>query len=192
MGRIDPNAGWRGVDERLARTVDPRQRKMLEVLIGHMRAEMVGDLGGMMAGLVSEPKYHMWGSGRDTGPKGYDAIERYYTDLLAVRRGVLEYAIDRIVMDDEAVVTEGTIRAYQPGRVARDFGFAVDQLDATYLVTYRALIVWPFDAAGDLVGEDGYGAWDPRDFELVRSEDLPEEYVALFRPSEFAEVGIRA
>jgi hypothetical protein len=192
MGQIDPSSGWRAVDARLQRTENPRHRKMLEVLIGHMKAEMIGDLDGMMAGLVQSPSYHMWGSGRDTGPKGYDSILQYYTDLLAVRRGVLEYAIERIVLDDEAVVTEGTIRAYQPGRVARDFGFTVDELDATYLVIYRALIVWPFDEAGDLIGEDGYGAWDARDAELVRGEDLPREYVDLFQRSEYAEVGISA
>jgi hypothetical protein len=192
MGRIDPNSGWKAVDERLQRTENPRHRAMLGVLIHHMQSEMVGDLDGMMDGLCAEPKYHMWGSGRDTGPKGYDDIKHYYTDLLAARRGVLEYTIDRIVMDDDAIVTEGTIRAYQAGAVATAFGFDVPRTDATYLVTYRALIVWPFDEQGDLIGEDGYGAWDARDFEAIDSDELPEEYKALFAEHEYASVGIRA
>ena len=192
MAQIDPNLGWKAVDARLQRTENPRHRRMLSVLVGHMKAEMVGDLEGMLAGLVEKPKYHMWGTGRDTGPKGFNAIRQYYVDLLAARRGVLEYAIDRIILDDDAVMTEGTIRAYQPGAVARDFGFAVDRTDLTYLVTYRALIVWPFDEDGDLIGEDGYGAWDPADAVPVASADLPDEYVRLFDESEYPLVGIRA
>jgi len=190
VGLIDPNKGWQAVDARLQRTENPRHRKMLGVLVQHMRAEMVGDLEGMLEGLVTAPRYHMWGSGRDTGPKGYAAIRQYYTDLLAARRGVLEYEIERIVMDDDAIVTEGTIRAFQSGEIATAFGFDVPRSNATYLVTYRALIVWPFDEHADLIGEDGYGAWDPADIVEVDPADLPPEYVALFEPAEYASVGI--
>src|SRR5699024_7038827 len=135
MGTFDPNKGWQAVDARLQRTENPRHRRMLGVLVQHMRAELVGDLDGMLQGVVREPKYHMWGTGRDTGPKGFESIKQYYVDLLAARRGVLEYDIERIVMDDDAIVTEGTIRAYQSGEIATAFGFAVPRTDATYLVS---------------------------------------------------------
>ena len=190
MQRIDPNRGWQAVAERQARTEDPRHRAMLQALLQHMRAEMAMDLDGMLVGLAPEPEYHMWQAGRDSGPKGMAAITEYYRNLLAVRRGVLEYAIDRFVVDDDTIVTEGVIRAYQPGRVAREFGFDVPELDATYLVTYRALILWPFDEAGLLLGEDGYGTWDPSDAELVPGDELPEVYVALFSDAERPSVGI--
>ena len=64
------------------------------------------------------------------------------------------------------------------------------ELDATYLVTYRALILWPFDEAGQLLGEDGYGTWDPSDAELIPGDELPAAYVALFAESERPSVGI--
>lgn len=169
--------GAERVAERLARTTDPRQRAMLEVVRDHMAAEARLDLGGLLDGQVDEPRYHIWGSGRDTGPKGRDAIVRYYSDLVAARRGILEYDIERIVVDGETIVTEGFIRAFQNGPVARDFGFDVDDLDATYLVRYRALVLWPFDAEGRLLGEDGYGGVDPADAERVDLASLPAEYV---------------
>lgn len=190
MLTIDPSAGWRAVDERLARTENPRHRHLLEVVVGHLQAEMNQDLEGLMDSLVEDPIYHTWGSGRDTGPKGYEAVRAYYSALVQERRGVLEYTIERIVVDDDVVVTEGDIRAYQPGAVARAFGFDVDRLDITYLVTYRALLLWPFDAEGRLIGEDGYGVWDIHDAVPVPADQLPEAYVRLFDPAEHAQVGI--
>ena len=174
MPYIDQNKGWQAVAERLGRTDDVRHRAMLQVLVDHMRAEMDLDLDGMLGGLVPRPEYHTWSAGRDSGPKSLDGVREYYRKLLEVRRGVLEYAIDRIVVDDDTVVTEGVIRAYQPGRAAREFGFDVPDVDATYLVAYRALILWPFDREGRLIGEDGYGTWSPDDFERVPSAELPD------------------
>ncbi len=156
---------------------------MLEIIVGHMKAEAELRLDGLLEGLVDEPRYHFWGSGRDTGPKGLDAITTYYQALVDAKRGVLEYAIERIVVDDDTVVTEGFIRAYQPGRVAKDFGYDIDDVEAHYLVRYRALVIWPFDADGRLIGEDGYGGVDPTDFERVERADLPEQYVAQFDPA---------
>src|SRR5262245_28284828 len=61
------------VEERLARTEDPRQRGMLATVAAHLRAEAGSDLDGLRATLVDEPDYHLWADGRDYGPKGMDA-----------------------------------------------------------------------------------------------------------------------
>lgn len=181
MMELNRLAGAQAIEARLARTTDPRQRGMLEVLCDHIRAEASLDLDGLMATLVDEPAYHLWGSGRDTGPKGRDAVVAYYTGLVTSKRGVLEYDIERIVLDDETIVTEGFIRAFQPGDVARAFGYAVPDESAHYLVRYRALVIWPFDADGTkLLGEDGYAGIDPEDFQSVEFAELPEEYTSQF------------
>lgn len=174
-------AGAQAIEVRLARTTDQRQRGMLEVLGEHIRAEASLDLDGLMGTLVEEPGYHLWGSGRDTGPKGRAEVVAYYSSLVTSKRGVLEYDIERIVMDDATIVTEGFIRAFQPGDVAKAFGYEVDDVDAHYLVRYRALVIWPFDADGrKLLGEDGYAGIDPTDFEQVDFAELPEEYTSQF------------
>jgi hypothetical protein len=192
MDVIDPTAGRRAVETRLATTTNPRHRQMLGQLVAHLSAEADGSLDGLMDSLVEEPQYRMWANGADYGPKGYDAVRAYYAQLVAARRGVLEYMIERIVVDDEAVVTEGFINAYQPGPAARDFGFNVKRIDATYRVAYRAILVWPFDTEGRLLGEEGYATFNPDSAVLVAPDDLPEVYVNQFDPSEYATVGIGA
>ncbi|HWL42692.1 MAG TPA: hypothetical protein VNQ73_07100 [Ilumatobacter sp.] len=174
-------AGAEAIEARLARTDDPRHQRMLTVLGDHIRAEATLDLDGLMATLVDEPRYHLWGSGRDTGPKGRDEVVTYYSNLVTSKRGVLEYDIERIVVDDATIVTEGFIRAFQPGDVARAFGYAVPDTSAHYLVRYRALVIWPFDEEGvKLLGEDGYAGIDPADFQPVDFAGLPDEYTSQF------------
>lgn len=174
-------AGVDAIEARLLRTTNARHQGMLSVLRDHIRAEAALDLDGLMATLVDEPKYHIWGSGRDTGPKGRDEVVAYYTNLVTSKRGVLEYAIERIVLDDDTIVTEGFIRAFQPGDVALSFGYHVPDPAGHYLVRYRALVLWPFDESGTkLLGEDGYAGIDPTDFEQVDFAELPEEYTAQF------------
>jgi len=190
MITIDPTAGRRAVEARLATTADRRHRQMLETLAAHLSAEADGSVDRLMDTLVDEPQYRFWNNGTDSGPKGYGAVKRFYTELVAARRGYLEYIIDRIVLDDDTVVTEGAITAYQPGPAARAFGFTIDRLDATYAVTYRALILWPFDADARLIGEEGYATFDPDSAVMVPSTELPDRYVDLFDPAEYAAVGI--
>jgi hypothetical protein len=192
MTSIDPNAGRKAVEARLATTTNERHRTMLQTVADHLAAEAGGTVEGLLATLVPEPQYKMWANGSDHGPKGLAAVKAYYEALVASRRGHLEYALDRIVVDDDAVVTEGYITAYQPGRAAKEFGFKVDQVDATYLVVYRAIIIWPFDADARMIGEEGYATWNAESAVVVPSEELPEAYVELFDPSEYATVGIAA
>ena len=190
MVAIDPTAGHRAVEARLGTTTNPRHRKMLQQLAAHLAAEADGSLAGLMNSLVENPQYRMWANGADYGPKGYDAVKAYYAELVSARRGVLEYLIERIVLDDDVMVTEGFINAYQPGPAARNFGFNVERLDATYLVAYRAVVMWPFDADARLLGEEGYATFDPDSARPVAADDLPEVYVRQFDPSEYATVGI--
>lgn len=190
MTTIDQDRSVKDVAERLARTKSSRHRHMLETLKAHLQAERDQSLDGLMATLADHPEYRFWRNGKDGGPKGRDAVKSFYQSLVASRRGVLEYALDRIVVDDDTVVTEGVIRAYQPGRVAQDFGFAVDELDATYLVAYRAVIFWPFDEHGDMLGEEGYTTFDPHDAFRVSQDELPAAYVDQFPASELVGAGL--
>ena len=177
---IDQSLSSRIIEERLARTESPRHRKMLQTLIDHLRAEEHQSLDELMSTLVPAPAYHFWKNGSDYGPKGADAVRTYYSALVEAKRGILEFAIERIVLDDDNIVTEGTIRAFQTGAVARGFGFNVSDDDATYLVPYRAVIFWPFDAVGDMLGEDGYTTLDADAAELVAPGELPAVYLAQF------------
>jgi hypothetical protein len=176
---FDQTISWQRIEERLARTTNPRHRKMLQTVIDHARAEAHGDVDGLMATLVEDPQYHFWSNGQDWGPKGRDGVRAFYEDFVASGAGFFESFKPRIVVDDETVVTECVMRGLVPGAIARQRGYDVPDADGHYVVTARTAIFWPFDEAGELIGEDSYGSSDVRDFEQVAEEDLPPAYVAM-------------
>ena len=178
MGIIEPAVAARRLRERRAKTESARQRAMLETVIEHLEAEEAMSLDRLLATLAPEPKYHLWANGADYGPKSLEAVAAYYTQLVVDNRAVLEFDIDRIVVDDNCVVTEGWIRAINKGAIAKARGWIVDDDDADYLVTQRVVIFWPFNDVGQMVGEDGYANLDPRAARALDESELPETYTA--------------
>jgi hypothetical protein len=180
MGIVDQGLSARRVEERLDQTDDPRQRAMLTTLLEHLRAEADVQVDRLVATLSDHPNYHLWQDGRDVGPVGLDAVRGYYEELVSVKRHVLEFDIERIVVDHDTVVTEGWIHALNPGAVARARGWVVDDDSATYLVSQRVVIFWPFDAEGQMTGEDGYANFDPLGARKLAEDEWPEAYRQLF------------
>jgi hypothetical protein len=176
---FDQGITWYGLEEKLARTTDPRHRQMLETVIEHARAETRGDVDGLMSTLGDDPRYHFWSGGKDWGPKGRDGVRKYYDDFVASGAGFFESFKARVVVDDDNVVTESVMRGIIPGRVAARRGYAIDDLDAHYIVTNRTAIFWPFDESCTLIGEDSYGTSDLEDITVIPDEELPDEYVAM-------------
>jgi hypothetical protein len=181
MAKLDPSRGWRAVEERLARTSDSRHRLLLETVRDHLRAEGDADFERLLATLAPHPEYHFWveGNGFGGGPKGLAAITAHYLGLYREKRHVVEYDIERIVVDDDTVVTEGWFRQIFPGWVLRSRGADVDDPDAAYLLTMRLLLLWPCDAAGRLLGEDSYSdgvMFSKERIEKLAPSDIPETY----------------
>jgi hypothetical protein len=180
MGIVDQGLSARRVQARLTQTDDPRQRAMLTTLLEHLRAEADVEVDRLVATLADHPNYHLWQDGRDVGPVGLDAVRGYYRELVSVKRHVLEFDIERIVVDHDTVVTEGWIHALNLGAVARARGWIVDDDRATYLVSQRVVIFWPFDAEGRMTGEDGYANFDPLGARKLDEAEWPETYRQLF------------
>jgi hypothetical protein len=185
---FDQSISWQQLEERLARTTNPRHRKMLQTVIDHARAESRGDVDGLMATLSDDPQYHFWSGGRDWGPKGQAAVRAYYEGFVASGAGFFESYKPRIVVDDDNVVTESVMRGIVPGVIARERGYDVPDVDAHYLVTARTAIFWPFNEACELVSEDSYGSSDVKEWELVPDHELPAAYVAMLDAIGFARV----
>jgi SnoaL-like domain len=177
---LDQTLSARRVEERLEKTVDDRRRRLLATVAEHLRAESTADVDKLLATLTDQPDYHLWSAGADVGPKGRDGVIGYYQQLVEDRRQILEFDVDRIVVDDETVVTEGWIRAINRGDIARNRGWEVDDAQASYLVTQRVVIFWPFDEDGLMLGEDGYATWDPRGARKLSEAELPDAYRRLF------------
>jgi hypothetical protein len=180
MGIVDQGLSARRVQERLGRTDDPRQRAMLTTVWEHLRAEADVDVDRLLSTLSNHPNYHLWSGGRDIGPEGSEGVLGYYRDLVSDKRHILEFDIERIVADQDTVVTEGWIHALNLGSVARARGWVVDDDSATYLVSQRVVIFWPFDAEGRMTGEDGYANFDPYGARKVADDEWPDTYRQLF------------
>ena len=175
---IDKTKTWKLVTERLATETDPGLRARLEIVLAHMKAEATPDLDSLMQTLGDNPQYHFWGPAGDHGPKGRAGVRQYYADFVASGANHLEFDCDRVIVDANAIVTEGFMTMLYPGAALAKMGIAVDDPQAYYEYRDRMLIVWPFDESGVLIGEDSYsgqggfvGIADRR----VANADLPPE-----------------
>lgn len=158
---FEPERTWAAVEERLARESDPRRRLLLTQVRDHMRAEIGGRFDDLMATLVDEPRYHFWGIGEEGGPKGREAVAAFYRNMIDTGGNRFHFEVERIVVDEDCVVTEGRMRQTMPGSIVaasntqKVDGEAVDS-EATYVAEWQILTVWPADADGKLHGEDIY------------------------------------
>lgn len=158
---FDPDQSWAPLEARIAVEKDPRRRQVLSKVRDHMRTEITGDLEGLMATLSDEPRYHFWGTPVEGGPKGREAVEAFYSNMISTGGHRFHFAIERIVVDDDTVVTEGKIHQQMPGSaiLASDIdsveGEPVDA-DTIYLAETHIVTVWPMTSDGQIIGEDIY------------------------------------
>jgi hypothetical protein len=162
---IDQSKTTRLIEQRIAKTTNPRHLLMLKRLLQHTVGESDLDVDSVMATLGPDPRYIAWGAPADLSPVGRQAVRAFYEETI-VKGGqfYLEMDMDRIVVDDDTIVTEGNMRSLYYGADAARRGFPVDDQEAVYLLSLRMLIVWPFDADGFITGEETYSAVTAPDF----------------------------
>ncbi|MFN8228029.1 MAG: nuclear transport factor 2 family protein [Mycobacterium sp.] len=178
MAVIDPERTWQPLERLLADTTDARRRAVLSVVIEHMKAEAEPDMDRLMATLGPAPDYHFWIDGQNAGPNGTDGVRAYYTAFVESGANVLEFEIDRLVLDDDCLVTEGWLKVLYPGAAAAGIGIPVPDPAGDYLVVFRQLILWPVDADGLIQGEDAYHS-GPVSVTALSHADLPDKYLAM-------------
>lgn len=75
----------------IATETDPVIAANLRVVAEHIRAEVAGELDALMATLVEQPVYHIWGASTSVGPAGYRAVRANYEHLIRTGKNRLEY-----------------------------------------------------------------------------------------------------
>ncbi|CAA0129943.1 Uncharacterised protein [Mycolicibacterium vanbaalenii] len=151
--------GWQPLLDRIEAEQDPTRKANLQIVARHVVEEVAGNTEALMATLVADPHYSVWGASDSKGPTGYEAVIDWYRRLQAAGRNRLDYVIHRVVADEHCVVTEGDFQYAIPGR----------ELEATdteagdpvvageyYLVTHRTAVIWPISRDGLIEGEDIY------------------------------------
>jgi hypothetical protein len=175
---IDRSKTTQLIEQRIAKTTNPRHLLMLNRLLQHATGEVTLDVDLVMSTLTADPRYIAWGAPEDMSPVGRQAVRTFYEDTI-VKGGefYLEFDMDRIVVDDDTIVTEGNYRSLYYGADAAKRGFPVDDPGGFYLLSLRMLIVWPFDAEGFIKGEETYSAVTTPDFlQKVEATQVPQQF----------------
>lgn len=181
MAKIEPHRSWLALEARAEREPNPRRRALLLQVRDHMEREITGQLDSLMATLTDDPVYHFWGATPST-LEGHDAVRAFYSDMFARGGQQFEVIIERIVADDDAVVTEGRVRQVYKGAALQalgvtELGGAPLAADDLVLTDTQLVTVWPADPEGRLIGEDIYFGHEPlRNAERICPEDLPGYY----------------
>lgn len=181
MSKIDPYRSWLPLEARAAAETNPRHKQLLLEVRDHMEHEIKGALEPLMATLTAEPVYHFWGN-EPSVLNGRDAVREFYQGMITMGSQQFEVVVDRIVVDDGAVVTEGQVKQVYKGAALKAMGMdtvgdAPVADDDLFMTTAQLITVWPADAGGKLVGEDIYFGHDPfRKVERIGPDDLPDYY----------------
>lgn len=170
----------RFLQARLEETENPRHRAMLERVIVHARAEVEADHETLVGTLGKNPEYHFWDASGDVGPKSFDGVSGYYAHLVEMNGHVLEYILERVVLDDHCLVTEGVLTMIQPGALMAEHAMAgpFADVEKTYLLKMRNVIFWRFDEEQYVLAEDSYMG-GPIEMRELSDEELPEDFRAL-------------
>lgn len=169
--------GWQPLLDRIAAETDPIRRRNLEVVARHVVEEVAGNMPALMATLVPDPEYQVWGATDSVGPTGYDEVVQWYLDLQAADLNRLDYVIHRVVVDEFCVVTEGDFQYAILGRdlagAARTEADEEIRPDDYHLVSHRATVLWPITPDGLIEGEHIYAGERHRIQRRLAPGELP-------------------
>jgi hypothetical protein len=140
-----------------SRLAVPKHRDMLDVVMRHIRCEsIVLDLEGTMATMVPEPVFRFYGVGARPPIVGNDAVRRLYEGMFSFGRNLGGVEIERLFVDDDAVLIEGL--AVFPAAFALirfpDLGAEIEP-DRVALVKRRTITIMPF-VDMKMTGEEFY------------------------------------
>lgn len=179
MYKINPHHSWLALEARAAAIEHPRHRALVLEVRDHMEHEIKGNLDALMATLTAEPTYHFWGGAQQMVLNGRAAVEGFYQNMIAAGGNQFEVVVEKIVVDDDAVITEGRVKQVSTGSsvlaagVSQVKGRDVGDTDL-FLSNAQLITVWPADPDGKLIGEDIYFGEDAMSTLVpITAADLP-------------------
>jgi hypothetical protein len=184
---VDTDKMVRIMDAKIAATANERHRRNLETVREHMNRERLLDPEGVVGTLSPEANYKLWVDGVDLGAKGLPAIREWYVDtnIRQHRTFVIEYDLERVVVDDDVVVTEGQMNVVvDAAYVSEVLGIDCDP-DDIMLHSFRQIVFWPVDADSKLLGEEFYtsGSGNPKALRKLAPDEIPGDWHALVKLS---------
>jgi hypothetical protein len=184
---VDTEKMVRFMDAKIAATRNERHKRNLQSVRDHMHYEKLLDAVSVMKTLSPKANYKLWVDGMDKGPKGFEAIREWYVDqnIRRQRTFVIEYDLERVVVDDDVVVTEGQMNVVVEGKYATKFFNVKCEPDDVLLQSFRQVVFWPVDENSKLLGEDFYTSGMAREgaFRKLERHEIPDDWYALVKLS---------
>jgi hypothetical protein len=184
---VDTEKMVRFMDAKIAATRDERHKRNLQSVRDHMYYEKLLDADSVMKTLSPKASYKLWVDGVDKGPKGFAAIREWYVDqnIRRQRTFVIQYDLERVVVDDDVVVTEGQMNVVVDGKYAAKFFKVECEPDDVLLQSFRQVVFWPVDENSKLLGEDFYTSGMAREgaFRKLERHEIPDDWYALVKLS---------
>lgn len=175
MKTVDSRHNWRHIDQLLEAETDEWRRHMLLQLKEHVQAECGGALEPLLETMADEPAFHIWSATEDNGPKGAKGLKEFYAGLIASGSNRFEYAVERIVIGDDTLVTEGELYTPFSGEQLTAMGLEGFERTKYYATKGRTVTFWPFErSTGKIIGEDIYSLTS----EITEAEEVVlNEYI---------------
>lgn len=159
------------VRARLDATSDKTRRRNLTTLLTHMRGEIAADVDLLVSTVAEAVSYHTWGQ-PDRSPAGRADVRAFYKQLAAEGYLYFEFDIERLLVDDDMIVTEGVMTSLIPSQSLGAYGVQAE--GGVHMLVTRMAIFWPFDDQGLLLGEDTYSSFI--EIRAVKSDEVPTDY----------------
>lgn len=178
MSIIDQTLTYKDIGELRDATTNPRHKLMLERLYQHSRGEVEEDLEAVLATLAPNPVYKVQSQGPEMNPAGLENVRKFYVEqIFGKGRHILESTKERIIVADDAIITEGVVKIVMWGRDLIEQGNpGADDPDGTYLLTYNSLIIWPYDEEARILGEESWAYYPPNCLTRIDLKDAPEGF----------------
>ena len=184
---IDTVKALRYMDAKIAATSNERHKRHLATVREHMYYEQQLDPEGVMGTLSPKANYKLWINGKDLGAKGIHDIREWYvnTNIRKQRTFVIEYDLERVIVDDDVVVTEGQMNLIVDAGYANEYFGLTFGPDDILLNSFRQVVFWPMDENSKLLGEDFYvtGQENPQAWRKLAPHEVHEDWYALVRLS---------
>jgi hypothetical protein len=151
----------RWVEERIAKTDDPRHKAITRDFLSHLALEMTGDwqtVWGKM--MVDDPLYHMYmpalGIDKMTTYSGREQVGVFYAQIAQTMGVAHEYGPieTSFVALDWGLVSFFTGTVLMEGEQMVQLGYDVDDRGTRYVVELPVLNRWYYDEEARLLGED--------------------------------------
>ena len=109
-------------------------------------------------------------------------MRAFYSGMFATGGQQFEVVVDKVVVSDNHVITEGQVKQVHKGAALAAMG--IEEVDGEplrdadlFVATAQLVTLWPGDAEGKLIGEDIYfGSNSFADVRRITPEELPPYY----------------